>query len=134
MTTYGPFDNPALMLGGEIEFSDDTKLLVPPVVKFQEWKLSDAYVNVTADIPPVEAWANYWKNEPPTPVRDDGLSWTGVMDAFSEGPENDAEGHNHVPRVPVGAIVMVALGLALMGIGFVMNEPVSWWVYGVLHG
>jgi hypothetical protein len=80
------------------------------------WMLKDSYVGNTID------------------CSDDGLSWTGIMEAFVEVPQSHAKGRIHVPRVPVGGIVMIMLGLVLMTIGFGLNGPISWWLYGMLHG
>lgn len=63
----------------------------------------------------------------------DGLSITGVIRAV-EAPQMPAKPTAYVPRVPVGGIVMIVLGLALMGIGFVLRDETAWLIYDMIHG
>lgn len=117
------------------------------------WRLSDAYVNNTGEIPPPSKLMvgeiplrdgttyMYIAQTPKfhgVPIQDthpqeDGLSFTGVMDAFVEEPQSHAKTRVRVPRVPVGGIVMVMAGLILVAFGLVMNSPVSWFIYNMIH-
>lgn len=64
----------------------------------------------------------------------DGLSMTGVMDAFVEAPQSHAKGRVRVPRVPVGGIALVMVGMVLVGLGLVMREDTAWLIYNLIHG
>jgi len=61
------------------------------------------------------------------------LSLTGVIDAVQSGPQSHAAGRSLVPRVPVGPMVLIVAGLALMGLGLMMNAQVSWLIYNLIH-
>lgn len=117
------------------------------------WRLADAYVNNTGEIPPPKMLmcgeidlpdgttyiypAESFKVEqiPALDVhpQEDGLTFTGVMEAFVEDPQSHAKGRARVPRVPVGSIVMVMLGLALMAFGLVLREPTAWFIFNLIH-
>lgn len=100
----GPFnESPTMMLVGEIACLDGHTVLIPQPVKFQEYR------------------------------PDDGLTWTGVMDAFVETPQNHAKGRITLPQVPVWPVVLIVLGLALMAFGWLLNEPVSLLIYTAIH-
>lgn len=80
--------------------------------------LSDFYINDSQEIPP----------------HDDALSFTGVMDAFDKAPQSHAEARSSRPGVPLWAVALIIAGLALMAVGWLMNEPVSILIYTMIHG
>lgn len=59
--------------------------------------------------------------------------WDDGLSVVIEAPEKPVERRSHVPRVPVGGIVLVMLGMTLMAFGLVLNEPVSLFIYGLIH-
>lgn len=89
------------------------KPVVPVVPGPEAYRLSDTYV-ISQPIPHPEVYT------PPVDTLAGGLSWTGVMEAISEGPQSHAEGRNHGPRVPGWALVCLFAGMALIGLALVM--------------
>jgi hypothetical protein len=59
----------------------------------------------------------------------DALTFTGVIEAV----QMSVEPRSAVPRVPVWSLVCIVWGLALMGLGLVLNEPTSRLVWSVIH-
>ena len=62
-----------------------------------------------------------------------GLSFTGVMDAIEKGPQSHAKGQTDAPWVPAWALLRIFAGLVLMAVGWLLNDPVSHLIYGVIH-
>lgn len=78
--------------------------------------LNDSYV-ISQEIAPhvvVQAYT------PDVDTLAGGLTWTGVMDAISEGPQGHAEGSVPGRGVPVWSIACVFAGLVLMALAAVM--------------
>lgn len=65
--------------------------------------------------------------------RQDVVRTVRSIEPLFQPAEIDPEPRTRVPRVPVGAMGMIVLGLALMAVGFLMNEPVSWAIYRWIH-
>lgn len=63
--------------------------------------------------------------------REEGL-FTGVIEPLQPA-EIAVTPRFRVRRIPVGGIVLVMLGLTLMALGFVMNEPLAWFIYDMIH-
>ena len=95
---------PSLMMFGEIELPDGTRYIYP------------AETPRFVQVPPVDI-----------------VTVSGVVRAFDKEPQSHAKGRTSLPRVPVGAVALIMLGLALMAVGFLMNEPLAWFIFGVIH-
>lgn len=81
--------------------------------------LADAYV-LSQDVSAIQAEARalgYLRND----TLAGGLSWTGVMDAISNGPQSHGDGRTTGRGAPVWALVCVFLGLALIGLSLFIN-------------
>lgn len=137
----GPFDAPPTMMPvGEIVYPDGYRVLVPQPVKFQEWPsstLADVYVlsgaipghekvisAIDYGYPEAEAYVTL-----PVGTIGGGLSWTGVMEAISEGPQSHAKGRTWRTGVPVRYIAALFLGMVLIGLSLV-----AWFVVLPLMG
>jgi hypothetical protein len=121
--------------------------------------LRDAYVYDTGEIPP----STMWLTEILVPPRDQdrqvvgvgldyaypqatvysshpddtltgALSMTGVIRAIEKGPQSHAEGRMGAPWVPAWTLAVIMLGVVLMAIGFLLNEPITWVIYRTIHG
>lgn len=55
----------------------------------------------------------------PTDTASWGMSWTGVMDAISEGPQSHAGERKGGGRVPVWTLLCLFVGLVLIGFSMV---------------
>lgn len=95
---------------------------VVPVVPgdLHDFRLLDSYV-ISQDITALQAEARVlpYTTHPPVDTLDGGLSWTGVMDALEKTPQSHAKGRSDAPRVPVGYVVMLYLGIVLVGAALV---------------
>jgi hypothetical protein len=102
----------------------DRDPMVPSVMVFGEIALPDG----TMYLYPAET--PRFLEVPPADI----VTVSGVVRAFDKEPQSHAKGRTSLPRVPVGAVALIVLGLTLMAIGFLMNEPLAWLIYGVIHG
>jgi len=126
MTTYNLRDayiydsqeipRPKMLPIGEIILNDGTTALIPQPVKWKSTSVGDT-TYITSD-----------------GMRNDGLTWTGVMDAFAEAPQTHAEARSARPPVPVWPVALILLGLVLMAFGWLLNEPISLLIYTAIHG
>lgn len=111
-------------------YSSSNQPIVPVIPGNETFNLGDVYV-LSGAIPP---HTEVLRSIPVDPTdTSTWLSFTGVMDAISEGPENDAKGRADVPGAPLWAIVCVFVGLVLIGIGLTwrMAGPFVW---SLIHG
>jgi hypothetical protein len=83
-----------------------------------DYRVTDPYITYTQDIPPTPAVTTV-----------DGLTWTGVMEAI----QKPAERRTAVPRVPVWALAAIVWGIALIGLGLCLNQPVSILIWEALR-
>lgn len=100
-----------------------TPRLAPPVIPGRDYSCpKDAYI-FTGPIPPPTMWSVVDSTQPVDTLAG-GLSWTGVMDAISEGPQSHAEPSAAGRGVPGWSIACVFAGLVLVGFCMVMLSVV----------
>jgi len=61
------------------------------------------------------------------------LSFTGVMEVLEKAPQSHAAGRTGAPGAPVWALVAIFAGLVLMAFGWVLNDPITHFIYGAIH-
>lgn len=67
------------------------------------------------------------------PPPEDYVTMTGVIRALDKHPESHRAPSAGIPRVPAWALASVFFGAVLIGVGFLMNQPVAHLVYWMLH-
>jgi hypothetical protein len=98
---------------------------------YEPFNLTDVYV-LSQEIPPhAEVMRSITVSA--TDTSSWGLSWTGVMDAFDKAPQSHAKDRTGEPWVPVWALALILAGLVLMAVGWLLNDPITQWIYGALH-
>jgi len=106
----------------------------PPVVVpgYEPFNLTDVYV-LSGELP---SHTEVLRQIEVSPIDTSswGLSFTGVMEALDKAPQSHAKGRTDVPGIPVWALVLIFAGLVLMAIGWLLNEPVAWFIYRLIHG
>jgi hypothetical protein len=105
------------------------------------YRLEDTYV-ISRDLPPpvtqpvpedgrLQVMRPRWKADPlPTDTASWGLSFTGVMDAFSEPPQSHRKRRSRVRPIPVWTLVVIFLGLVLVGLSLAGCNAISAGVVG----